>query len=75
MRRVLKKSGHLGKTNWDAAIHVYDEAANVIETHEHTRHSFRFVSSNGITLSIFRPQATPARISHLPLFCTKSNCL
>jgi len=34
MRRVLKKSGQLGKTNWDAAIRVYDEAGNVIETQE-----------------------------------------
>ena len=36
MRRVLKKSGHLGKTNRDAVIRVYDEAGNVIETREHT---------------------------------------
>ena len=36
MRRVLKTSGQLGKTNWDAAIRVYDEVGNVIETHEHT---------------------------------------
>ncbi|PYJ78636.1 MAG: hypothetical protein DME69_07750 [Verrucomicrobia bacterium] len=36
LRRVLKKSGHLGKTNWDAVIRVYDDAGNVIETHEHT---------------------------------------
>jgi len=35
MRRVLKKSGKLGKTNWDALIRVYGEAGNVIETHEH----------------------------------------
>ena len=35
MRRVLKKSGQLGKTNWDAVIRVYDEVGNVIETHEH----------------------------------------
>ena len=34
MRRVLKKSGHLGKANWDAVIRVYDEADNVIETYE-----------------------------------------
>jgi len=34
MRRVLKKSRQLGKTNWDAAIRVYDEAGNVIETQE-----------------------------------------
>ena len=34
MRRVLKKSGQLGKTNWDAVICVYDEAGNVIETHD-----------------------------------------
>ena len=34
MRRVLKKSGQLGKTNWDAVIRVYDEAGNVIETQE-----------------------------------------
>ena len=34
MRRVLKKSGHLGKANWDAVIRVYGEAGNVIETHE-----------------------------------------
>ena len=34
MRRVLKKSGQLGKTNWDALIRVYDEAGNVIEAHE-----------------------------------------
>jgi len=32
----LKKSGPLGKTNWDAVIRVYYEAGNVIETHEHT---------------------------------------
>src|SRR5260370_42472941 len=36
MRRVLKKSGQLSKTNWDAVIRVYDEAGNVIETHDHT---------------------------------------
>jgi len=36
MRRVLKKSGQLGKTNCDAVIRVYDEAGNVSETHEHT---------------------------------------
>ncbi len=36
MRRVLKKTGQLGKTNWDAVIRIYDEAGNVIETHEHT---------------------------------------
>ncbi len=36
MRRVLKKSGQLGKTNWDAVIGIYDEAGNVIETHEQT---------------------------------------
>src|SRR5438876_235657 len=35
MRRVLKKSGHLGKTNWDAVIRVYNESGAVIETHEH----------------------------------------
>ncbi len=35
MRRVLKKSGPLGKTNWDAVVRVYDEAGNVIETHKH----------------------------------------
>ena len=35
MRRVLKKSGHLGKTNLDAVIRVYDQIDNVIETHEH----------------------------------------
>ena len=35
MRRVLQKSGQLGKTNWDALIRVYGEAGNVIETHEH----------------------------------------
>ena len=35
MCRVLKKSGQLGKTNRDAVIRVYDEAGNVIETHEH----------------------------------------
>ena len=34
MRRVFKKSGQLGKTNWDAVIRVYDEAG-VTETHEH----------------------------------------
>jgi len=34
MRRVLNKSGHLGKTNWDAVIRVCDEAGNVIEAHE-----------------------------------------
>ena len=32
----MKKSGQLGKTNWDAVIRVYDEARNVIETREHT---------------------------------------
>ena len=36
MRRVLKKSGYLGKTNWDAMMCVYDEAGNAIETHEQT---------------------------------------
>jgi len=35
MRRVLKKSGQLGKTNWDAVIRVYNESGAVIETHEH----------------------------------------
>jgi len=35
MRRALKKSGQLGKTNWDAVIRVYDEAGNVLETHDH----------------------------------------
>ena len=35
IRRVLKKSGRLGKTNWDAVIRVYDEGGNMIETHEH----------------------------------------
>jgi hypothetical protein len=35
MRRVLKKSGHLGKTNWDAVIRVYDDAGDMMETHEH----------------------------------------
>jgi hypothetical protein len=34
MRRVLKKSGQLGKTNCDSVIRVYDEAGNVTETHE-----------------------------------------
>ena len=34
MCRGLQKSGQLGKTNWDAVIRVYDEAGNVIETHE-----------------------------------------
>src|SRR2546426_12311768 len=33
--RVLKKSGQLGKTNWDAVIRLYDEVGNVIETDEH----------------------------------------
>jgi len=28
MHRVLKESGHLGKTNWDAVIRVYDEVGN-----------------------------------------------
>jgi len=37
MRRVFKKSGQLGKTNWDAVIRVYDEAGNVIETHEQAK--------------------------------------
>jgi len=46
MRRVLKKSGQLGKTNWDAVIHVYDEAGNVIETHE--RLSF-LTSADGLS--------------------------
>ena len=36
MPRVLKKSGHLGKTNWDIVIRVYDESGNVIDTHEQT---------------------------------------
>jgi len=36
MRRVLKGSGQLGKTNWDAVIRVDDEAAKVIESHERT---------------------------------------
>ncbi len=35
MPRVLKESGQLGKTNREAVIRVYDEAGNVIETHEH----------------------------------------
>ena len=35
MRRALKKSGQLGKTNRDAVIRVYDEAGNVLETHDH----------------------------------------
>ena len=35
MRRILRKSGQLGETNCDAVIRVYDEAGNVIETHEH----------------------------------------
>jgi hypothetical protein len=30
----LKNFGQLGKPNWDAVIRVYDEAGNVIETHE-----------------------------------------
>jgi len=34
MRRVLQKSGQLGKTNWDALIRVYDAVGNVVETHE-----------------------------------------
>jgi hypothetical protein len=32
----VKKSGQLGKTNWDAVIRVHDAAGNVIETHEHS---------------------------------------
>jgi len=35
MRRVLKKSRQLGKIDWDAVIRVFDDAGNVIETHEH----------------------------------------
>ena len=35
MRRVWTKPAHLGKRNWDAVIRVYDDAGNVIETHEH----------------------------------------
>ena len=35
IRRVLKKSGQLGKANWNAVIRAY-EAGNVLETHEHT---------------------------------------
>ena len=31
---VLPKSGQLGKTNRDAVIRVYDEAGNIIETHD-----------------------------------------
>jgi len=31
----LKKSGQLGKANWNAVIRAY-EAGNVLETHEHT---------------------------------------
>jgi len=31
----FEKSGQLGKTNRDAAIRLYDEAGNVIQTHEH----------------------------------------
>ena len=46
MRRVLKKSGHLGKANWDAVIRVYDEADNVIETYE--RLSF-LTSADGLS--------------------------
>src|SRR5207244_13298872 len=44
MCRVLKKSGQLGKTNWDAVIRVYDEARIVIETHEHAGDFKRMVS-------------------------------
>ena len=36
MRRVLKESGQLGKTNWDTVIRVYAETGNVIETHEYS---------------------------------------
>jgi len=32
--QILKKSGQLGKTNWDAVIRVYDEAGNVIEARD-----------------------------------------
>ena len=35
MRRVLRKSGQFGEPNRDAVIRAYDEAGNVIETHEH----------------------------------------
>jgi hypothetical protein len=31
MRRILKKSGQLGKTNRDAVIRVYDQIGNVME--------------------------------------------
>jgi hypothetical protein len=31
----VEKIWPTGKTNWDAMIRVYDEAGNVIETHEH----------------------------------------
>jgi len=34
MRRVLKGSGQLGKTNWDSLIRVYDEAGDVIEARD-----------------------------------------
>jgi len=51
LRRVLKKSNQLGKANWDAVIHVYDEAGNVIETHEH-KGEFKepFVKSRNLML-------------------------
>jgi hypothetical protein len=44
-RRVLGKSGQLGKTNWDAVIRVYDDAGNVIETHEHKGEFQRLVTA------------------------------
>src|SRR5713101_9201537 len=40
-KKSLKESGHLGKTNWDAVIRVYDEAGKVIETHEQAGSSKR----------------------------------
>ena len=35
MRRVFKKSGQLGKTNWETVIRVYNEMGDVIESYEH----------------------------------------
>jgi len=49
MGRVLKKSGQLGKTNWDAVIRVYDEAGNVIRNARASGRFQRVVSFARIT--------------------------
>jgi hypothetical protein len=45
----FEKSDHLGKTYWHAVIRVYDEARNVIETHDHSGGSKSGEAFTGIT--------------------------